>query len=64
MFISLFKCNQPKTEISVYKMVGLSVELPFISCLFSMLFNFGYVHTLKSGLNKCVYRLHEKISAI
>ena len=64
MFISVFKCNQPKTEISVHKMVGVSVELPSISCLFSMLFNFGYVYTIKSGLNKCIYRLHENISAI
>ena len=55
MSISLFKYNQPKTEIptSIYKMAGLIVKLPLISLIFLIPFNFASVH--KSGLNKCKY---------
>ena len=53
MLISLFKCNQPKTEIptSIYKMGAPSVKIPLISWLFMISFNFGYVHIIGSGLN-------------
>ena len=47
----LFKFNQLKAEIplSIYKMGGPSVNLPLISCLSIMSFNFGYVYILNSG---------------
>ena len=50
----LFKYNQPKAEIplSIYKMGGPSVNLPLISCLFIMSFNFGYVYILNSGFKQ------------
>ena len=32
-----------------------SIKLPLISWLFIIPFNFGFVHFIKSGLNKCIY---------
>ena len=57
MLMSLFKYNQPKTEISMStnKMGGLSVKLSLISWLFIIPFNFGYVHIISSSLKKCIY---------
>ena len=54
---SIFKCNRPKTEIptSIYKIGAPSVKLPLISWLFMIFLNFGYVHIINSGLNKCIY---------
>ena len=57
MLISLFKYNQPTTEIptSIYRMGGPSGKLPLISWLFIKPFNFGYVHIISSSLKKCTY---------
>ena len=57
MLISLFKCNQPKTEIptSIYKMGGPSVKLSLVSWLFIIPFNFGCDHIISSSLKKCTY---------
>ena len=54
---SILKKNQAKTEIptSIYKMGASFVQLPLISWLFIIAFNFGYVHILDSGLNKSIY---------
>ena len=41
--------------ISTYKMGVPNVKLPLISWLFIKPFNFGYVHIINSGLNKCMY---------
>ena len=51
------KYNQPKTEIPIsnYKMGGTSVKLSLISWFFTIPFNFGYVNTINSGLDKCIY---------
>ena len=54
---SILKYIQPKTKIhtSIYKMGAPSIKLPFISQLFIISFNFGYVHIINSGLNECIY---------
>ena len=53
---SIFKYNSPKTEIltPIYKLGAPSVNLPLISWLFIIPFNFGYVHITISGLNKYI----------
>ena len=53
---SIFKYNQPQIEIptSINKMGALSVKLPLISWLFIITFNFGYVHIISSGLDRCM----------
>ena len=57
MLNSLFKYNQPKTEIptSVYKMGGLSVKLSLIPSLSIIPLNFGYAHIISSSLKKYTY---------
>ena len=58
MLISLFKYNQPKTEIPtvIYKIGDPSVKLPLIFWFFIIHdFFFGYVHINNSGLNECIY---------
>ena len=57
MLSSLFKYNQPKTEIpeSFYKMGSPSVKLYLISWLFIIPFNFGYIHIINSSLKKCTH---------
>ena len=57
MLSSLFKYNQPKTEIpeSFYKMGSPSVKLYLISWLFIIPFNFGYIHIINSTLKKCTH---------
>ena len=57
IFISLFKYNQPKTEIptSIYKMDGPRIKLSLVYWLFIIAFNFGYDHISSSSLKKCTY---------
>ena len=50
---SLIKYTEIPT--SNYKVGGTSVKLPLISWLFTITFNFGYVHIINSVLNKCIY---------
>ena len=62
---NLDNCSSPYLDIinqrSKYphlfiKWVIEGENLPLISCLFIMSFNFGYVHIISSGLNKCIYQ--------
>ena len=57
MLISIFKYNQPKTEIpvSIYKVGGPSVKLSLISWRFILPLNFDYVHIINSSLKKHTY---------
>ena len=59
LLISLFKYNQPTTEkpTSIYKMGGPNVNLSLIFfCFLIIPFNFGYLHIINSGSNKCIYK--------
>ena len=53
MLISLFKYNQPYTEVPapIYKMGDPSVKLPLIYWFFLI----PHVHIISSGLINCMY---------
>ena len=57
MITSLWKYNQPETEIptSIHKMGVQSVKLSLMSWLFIITFSFRYVHIIDSRLKKCAY---------
>ena len=57
MLISIFKYNQPKTEIStyIYKMGGPITKLSLVTWLFIIPFNFGHDRMINSTLKKCIH---------
>ena len=49
------KSTKDEIPIFTYKMGRPIVKLPLISWFFIVPFNFGYVHIINCGLNKCIY---------